>query len=165
MEFTVDIKYFKFIKEEKVLVNSSDSPVVKIVADSGEFVPSYQTDGAAGADLRSSVDVLLKNMTVEMVDVGFSCKIPCGYHAKITARSSMGKKGILVANSPGIIDSDFVGRIRVLLLNLSGQDFAISRGDRIAQWFIEKNISFAWEYVETLEQTGRDSAGFGTTGK
>lgn len=165
MEFKVDIKYFKFIKEKKVIGNSSDHPVVKIVADSDEFVPSYQTEGAAGADLRSSVDVVIKPMTVEMVDVGFSCKIPAGYHAKITARSSMGKKGILVSNSPGIIDSDFVGRVRVLLLNLSGQDFLVSRGDRIAQWLVEKNISYFWENVDSLEQTNRDSAGFGTTGK
>lgn len=139
---------------------------IKIVADSSEisFIPAFQTKGAAGADLKSSVDIILEPMKVVMVDAGFSCKIPNGYHAKIVARSSMGKKGIIVPNSPGIIDSDYIDRICVLLLNLTKEPYVIKKGDRIAQWLVEANTSYSWQEVNELEPTDRQG-GFGSTGK
>lgn len=161
----MDLKYFKFIKEEKVNVSGVTNLVVKIIADADEFIPSFQTEQAAGADLRSTVDVILEPNKVVMVDVGFSAEIPRGYHAKIVARSSMGKKGIIVPNAPGIIDSDYRNRICVLLLNLSGQNFEIKKGDRVAQWILEQNTQYCWCKVDQLGETERGFGGFGSTGR
>ena len=161
----MDIRFFKFIKEEKIDVAHSANCLVEIKPVHDDYIPSFQTAGAAGADLRSTEDVVLQPNRVYMVDVGFRCKIADGYHAKIVARSSMGKKGIIIPNSPGIIDSDYTGDVRVLLLNLSGEAYTISKGDRIAQWIIEKNVNYAWVKVDSLEKTERDPAGFGTTGR
>lgn len=136
---------------------------VKIVPENPEFVPVPQTTGSAGADLRSSVDILLEPGQVAVVPAGFRCKIPFGYHAKILSRSSMGKKGIIIPNQPGLIDSDYTDEIKVLLLNLGKEPFQINRGDRIAQWLIEKNVDFKWELVDVLEDTDR-KGGFGSTG-
>ena len=155
---------FKIVKNEKIEITDNTLPVVNIKAISDELVPVFSTSQAAGADLKSSVDIVLKPGKVEMVDAGFCCKIPDGYHAKIAARSSMGKKGIIVPNGPGIIDSDYILGIKVLLLNLSDTDYEIKKGDRIAQWILEKNISYAWIASEHLESTER-SGGFGSTGK
>jgi dUTP pyrophosphatase len=160
------MSFFKVIKGEKTIVpnNSWSSKIsVKIVADSLDFVPSFQTDGAAGADLKSSIDIILEPMKVAMVDAGFSCKIPDGYHAKIVARSSMGKKGIIIPNSPGIIDSDYINRICVLLLNLTSEPYEIKKGDRIAQWLLESNTFYSWQEVSELGKTDRQG-GFGSTG-
>lgn len=161
----MDIKFFKFIKERKVNVAHKAACCVKIIAKGSEFIPSFQTRGAAGADLRSFENYTIEPNKVVMVDAGFRCEIPEGYHAKIVARSSMGKKGIIVPNAPGIIDSDYTGDIRVLLLNLSGEPFEIQKGDRIAQWILEKNIEYAWQEVSEISETDRDPAGFGTTGR
>ena len=155
----MDLKYFAY------RTRKMSSVVVKIVAESTEFIPVFHSNEAAGADIRSSIDAIIAPNKVEMISAGFKCEIPAGYHAKITARSSMGKKGIIVPNGPGIIDSDYRGDIRVLLLNLSGEPFEIKRGDRIAQWLLEKNVQYVWQVVETLNQTDRDPAGFGTTGR
>lgn len=141
------------------------SIVIKVVAESPEFIPAFQSSEAAGADIRSSADALIMPNEIGMIPAGFKCEIPAGYHAKITARSSLGKKGIIVPNGPGIIDSDYRGDIRVLLLNLSGQPFEIKRGDRIAQWLLEKNLQYSWQVVDNLNSTDRDPAGFGTTGR
>jgi dUTP pyrophosphatase len=154
---------FKMVKSEKINLDVS-LPVVKIKAVSEEFVPVFGTLESAGADLKSSMDIVLKPGKVEMVDVGFACKIPEGFHAKIVARSSMGRKGIIVPNGPGIIDSDYVLGIKVLLLNLSSEDYEIKRGDRVAQWIIEKNVEYGWQEVAELETTER-VGGFGSTGK
>ena len=141
-----------------------DEPVVvKIITESTDFIPTQQTLGSAGADIRSSVSVALKPGEVSVVPAGFRCKIPSGYHAKILSRSSMGKKGIIIPNQPGLIDSDYTDEIKVLLLNLGKEDFQIQRGDRIAQWLIEKNVSFAWQQVSEIESTER-KGGFGSTG-
>lgn len=155
---------YRIVAGSKVQTGYADVPVINIKAESDEFVPVFGTKEAAGADLKSSVDVVLKPFKVEMVDVGFSCKIPEGYHAKIVARSSMGKKGIIVPNGPGIIDSDYILGIKVLLLNLGSEDYHIKRGDRIAQWILDKNISYGWNNVDELEATDR-VGGFGSTGK
>ena len=162
----MDLRYFKFIQSEKIDISNIEKPqvVVKILASDEVYVPAFQTDGAAGADLRSAENVTLTPHVVSMVDCGFSCRIPKGYHAKIVARSSMGKNGIIIPNAPGIIDSDYVGRIRVLLLNLTDKPYEIRQADRIAQWLIEKNVEYCWQHSDNLGATDRDPAGFGTTG-
>lgn len=165
----MDIKYFKFIKDSKIPTHYEDGEleyaVVKIVADSEAFIPAHHHPSDAGADLKSSVDVVLQPNKVEMIDAGFSAEIPEGYHAKIVARSSMGKKGIIVPNSPGIIDSSYRGRICVLLLNLSDSPYEIKKGDRIAQWLLDKNQAYCWESVAKLSETQRGTGGFGSSGK
>ncbi len=138
--------------------------VVEIKADDEMFVPKAQTSGAAASDLKSSFDINLLPFQVYMVDVGFSCAIPTGYHAKVVARSSMGKKGIIVPNAPGIIDSDYRGRVCVLLLNTNKDVYQIKRGDRIAQWLVEPNISVDYVICSSLSSTDR-VGGFGSTGR
>lgn len=155
---------FKIVKNDKIFLQDEKLPVIKIHAIDEQFIPVFGTSESAGADLKSSVDVVLTPGVVEMVDVGFSCKIPAGYHAKIVARSSMGKKGIIIPNGPGIIDSDYILGIKVLLLNMGHACYEIKRGDRIAQWLLEKNVEYGWQTVNELETTER-TGGFGSTGK
>lgn len=138
---------------------------LRIKADSDDFIPVFGTPEAAGADLKSSVDVILKPRVPELVDVGFSIEIPDGYYGTIVARSSMGKKGITIPNAPATIDSDYTGRIMVVLLNLTDNEYHISKGDKIAQWIMQKKLNYVWTKTETLKETLRGSAGFGSTGK
>ena len=160
----MDIKFFAFQRRNFMACGKHcNRPVVKIVPDSTDFIPAAQTLGAAGSDLRSSVDIVLQPGKTEMVPCGFKCEIPEGYHAKILSRSSMGKKGIIIPNGPGLIDSDYRDEIKVLLLNLTGEPFEIKKNDRIAQWLIEKNVSYAWQQVDQLEPSDR-TGGFGSTG-
>lgn len=159
---------FQVIKGEKIEVQASSWAKytnIKIKADSDMFLPSFEIKDSAGADLKSSEDLILEPMKVRMVDAGFSCQIPHGFHAKICARSSMGKRGIIIPNSPGIIDAGYLGRICVLLLNLSDEPYEIKRGDRIAQWILENNISYSFESVAEFGKTERGNGGFGSTGK
>jgi dUTP pyrophosphatase len=159
----MDIKYFAYRERNAMACGRNCTPSVKIVAEETDFIPSFQTVGSAGADLRSKIDITLQPNEIALVPVGFKCEIPAGYHAKILSRSSMGKKGIIIPNGPGLIDSDYRDEIKVLLLNLSGQPFVISKYDRIAQWLLEKNVSYAWQQVSELESSAR-AGGFGSTG-
>lgn len=163
----MDLKYFKFVQDSKLKVyfDDQDMPVVKIKADTHEFIPSQQHDSDAASDLKSTVDITIQPNQIEMIDCGFSVQLPKGYHAKILCRSSMGKKGILIPNAPGLIDTGYTGRIKVLLLNLSGSPYEIKRGDRIAQFMIEANVPWCWEAVEEHESTDRGTGGFGSSGK
>jgi len=163
----MDLKYFKFVQDSKLKVyfDDGDMPVVKIKVDSPEFTPCQQHDSDAAADIKSTRDVVLQPNKVEMIDCGFSVQLPKGYHAKILCRSSMGKKGIVIPNSPGLIDTGYTGKICVLLLNLSGQPYEIKRGDRIAQFMVEQNVSWCWESVLEHDLTDRGSGGFGSSGK
>jgi dUTP pyrophosphatase len=159
----MDIKFFRY-KEQHGMASCGDNRVVvKVIPESTEFIPAFQTKESAGADIRSSIDVTLFPLQVEVVPAGFRCKIPEGYHAKILSRSSMGKKGIIIPNQPGLIDSDYTDEIKVLLLNLGKEPYTIKRGDRIAQWLLEKNMQYSWQQVEEIEDTER-KGGFGSTG-
>jgi dUTP pyrophosphatase len=162
------MKKFRMIKGEKVEVLGDSWAKyvnIKIKADSDIFVPSFEIKDSAGADLKSSEDLILEPMKVRMIDAGFSCQIPENYHAKICARSSMGKKGIIIPNSPGIVDAGYLGRICVLLLNLSNEPYEIRRGDRIAQWILEHNTSYSFEAVTEFGKTERGEGGFGSSGR
>lgn len=163
-----DMSQFRVIKGEKVEINSSSWSkflTVKIKADDDSFIPSVEVAESAGADLKSSEDCVLEPFKVRMVDAGFVCMIPAGYHAKICARSSMGKKGIIIPNAPGIVDSGYLGRICVLLLNTTNEPYEIKRGDRIAQWLIESNTCYSFEKVNDFKATERGAGGFGSTGR
>ena len=139
---------------------------VKLIVDVIEVLPTRQTDGAAGYDVRARIEggnfPLLPYMPT-IISCGFKMEIPDGYHAKICQRSSMGKRGVIIPNSPGIIDSDYRGYVSVLLLNLNREVVQIKNGERVAQMLIEKNINVRWNMVDSLSKTTRGSGGFGST--
>ena len=130
------------------------------------IIPKYQTMEAAGFDLHSLDDVILKKGERVLISTGLSFEIEKGYEIQIRPRSGLAYKyGISVLNTPGTIDSDYRGEIKVLLINFSDQDFEIKKGDRIAQAVVKEVIQAEFEEVETLSETERGAGGFGSTGK
>ncbi len=129
-------------------------------------VPLYQTTHSAGADVRACVDetVVLKPLCRAIISTGFSMEIPEGYEVQIRPRSGLASKGLIVPNSPGTIDSDYRGEVKILLLNLSSEEFEIEDGDRIAQMVIQKVHQADFVEVQTLSETIRGEGGFGHTG-
>lgn len=140
---------------------------VKIVSHSRHPLPSYETEHAAGMDLRAYLDddILLKPLERALVPTGLFIELPIGFEAQVRPRSGLAaKKGITVLNTPGTIDADYRGEIRVILVNLSSEDFIIRDGERIAQMIISAHEKADWVEVEELESTQRGSGGFGHTG-
>lgn len=130
-------------------------------------VPKYETDGSAGLDLTAAIDedIVLKPSETTLVKTGIAIALEKGYEAQIRPRSGLAlKNGITVLNTPGTVDSDYRGEVCVILINLSKQDFTISRGMRIAQMVINKHEHAKIEVVEDLDETARGSGGFGSTG-
>jgi dUTP pyrophosphatase len=129
-------------------------------------IPAYQTDEAAGFDLHSIEDVVLKPNERKLISTGLAFEIPKGYEIQIRPRSGLAyKSGITVLNSPGTIDSDYRGEIKVLLINHSNKEFEIKINDRIAQAVIQEVIQANFQEIEELNDTNRGSGGFGSTGK
>jgi len=129
-------------------------------------IPAYQTEEAAGFDLHSVEDVVIAPNERKLIGTGLSMEIPKGYEIQIRPRSGLAyKHGITVLNSPGTIDSDYRGEIKVLLINHSNEDFEIKVGERIAQAVIKEVIQATFEEVEELNDTTRGTGGFGSTGK
>ena len=132
-------------------------------------LPAYETDGAAGMDLRAAVaedqPVTIRPGARALVPTGLSIAVPAGYEAQIRPRSGLAlKKGITCLNTPGTVDSDYRGEVAVILANLGEEDFVIRRGDRIAQMVIAPYVRAQWSEVSDLEETGRGAGGFGSTG-
>jgi len=128
-------------------------------------LPSYQTSGAAGMDVRAAQDLTLEVGQTALVPTGFSLEIPPGFEAQLRPRSGLAAKfGITLLNSPGTIDADFRGEIQVILTNLGQLPFQIVRGDRIAQMVFAKFERAEFFEVETLENSARGRGGFGSTG-
>lgn len=141
---------------------------VKIVNESGYAVPSYATELSAGMDLKANITepVVLNSLERAMVPTGLFIELPEGYEAQIRPRSGLAAKfGITVANAPGTIDADYRGEIKVILVNLSKDQFVINPGERIAQMVIAKYEKIEWEEVSELGQTDRGAGGFGSTGR
>ncbi|MFI3298607.1 MAG: dUTP diphosphatase [Rikenellaceae bacterium] len=141
---------------------------VKIINNSQHPLPAYETLGAAGMDLRASLteSVTLKAGQRAMIPTGLYVEIPQGYEMQVRPRSGLAAKfGVTVLNSPGTIDSDYRGEIRVILLNTSAEDFVINNGERIAQAVVARYEMVEWSSVEELSDTSRSSGGFGSTGK
>ena len=129
-------------------------------------IPQYQTDEAAGFDLHSIEDIVIAPNERKLISTGLSFEIPKGYEIQIRPRSGLAyKHGITVLNSPGTIDSDYRGEIKVLLINHSNESFEIKVGERIAQAVIQAVIQANFEEVEELNDTTRGAGGFGSTGK
>ena len=140
---------------------------IQIINNSKHALPQYATPLSAGMDLRANLDnpVTLKPLERCLIPTGLSIALPDGYEAQVRPRSGLAlKKGITVLNSPGTIDADYRGEIRVILINLSAEDFVIEDGERIAQMVIARHEQAEWEAVEVLNETERGAGGFGHTG-
>ncbi len=128
-------------------------------------LPAYQTDGAAGMDVRAAEALVLSPGDTRLVSTGFSMSLPIGYEAQIRPRSGLAAKHqITILNAPGTIDADFRGEVKIILTNLGRQPFEIMHGDRIAQMVIAKVERPIIKIVESLDETARGSGGFGHTG-
>ncbi|QEC55868.1 dUTP diphosphatase [Flavisolibacter ginsenosidimutans] len=141
---------------------------VKIVNRSPFPLPQYATVGSSGMDLRANIseDIVLQSLERCLVPTGLFIELPPGYEAQVRPRSGMAiKHGITCLNSPGTIDSDYRGEIKVILINLSGEEQRLHAGDRIAQLVLQKIEKVDWKEVNDLEETIRSGGGFGSTGK
>lgn len=129
-------------------------------------IPTYATPGAAAVDLVSVESLTLQPMERGLVATGFAIEIPEGYEAQVRPRSGWAlKQGITLPNSPGTIDSDYRGEIKVIIQNLGSEPFEIQKGDRIAQMVIAPVLQVQFEEVDQLSETSRGEGGFGSTGK
>lgn len=140
---------------------------VQIVNKGKNELPAYETDSSAGMDLRANLEgpQVLKPLERAIIPTGLFISLPVGYEAQVRPRSGLAaKKGISVLNSPGTIDADYRGEIKVILVNLSNDNFEIKHGERIAQMIISKHETVEWKNVELLDETVRGDGGFGSTG-
>lgn len=141
---------------------------VNIINKSKHSLPAYETNLSAGMDLRANLSepIILQPMQRALIPTGLYIELPIGTEAQIRPRSGLAfKNGITVLNSPGTIDADYRGEIKVLLINLSQEAFEIKDSERIAQMVISRHETIEWEEVEILNQTQRGEGGFGHTGK
>jgi dUTP pyrophosphatase len=141
---------------------------IKCIASKGAVVPVYKTSGAAGADICALLNepVTIKKGCRAMIPTGLFFSITEGYEIQVRPRSGLAaKNGITVLNTPGTIDSDYRGEIKVILINLGGEDFIVNNGDRIAQIVAAPVTTGIFELVDSLDETERGSGGFGSTGK
>ena len=130
-------------------------------------VPSYQSLGAAGADLHACLPGMGESLAPgesKLFNTGIAVEIPEGWELQVRSRSGLASQGIIVLNSPGTIDSDFRGEIQVLLLNIGKQGRRFAHGERIAQLVLGEVQQIRWDLVESLDKTKRDKRGFGSTG-
>lgn len=141
---------------------------VKIVNKSQFPDPAYATEASAGMDLRANIEepLVLKPLERALVPTGIFIELPVGYEAQVRPRSGLATKhGITVINTPGTVDADFRGELRVSLVNLSAEAFEIAPGERIAQMIVAKHERVEWEDAEVLSETDRGAGGWGSTGK
>ncbi|ALE15562.1 Deoxyuridine 5'-triphosphate nucleotidohydrolase [Altererythrobacter epoxidivorans] len=139
--------------------------VTRLPHGEGLDLPHYATSGAAGMDVVSAEDVTLEPGARYPVATGLAMAIPEGYEIQVRPRSGLAfKHGITVPNTPGTIDSDYRGELKVLLINHGTEPFPIQRGDRVAQLVLAPVTQAAWEEVDSLDETERGSGGFGSTG-
>mgnify|MGYP004646853751 CR=1 FL=1 len=141
---------------------------VRVINKSANILPEYETIHSAGMDLRASIEetIILQPMQRVLVPTGLFIELPAGFEAQVRPRSGLAlKHGITVLNSPGTIDADYRGEIKILLVNLSDKAFEIKNAERIAQMIVAKHERVEWELAEDLTQTQRGEGGFGHTGK
>ena len=141
---------------------------VKVINRSRFDLPRYATPQSAGMDVRANIDeaVVLRPLERAMIPTGLSIELPEGYEMQIRPRSGLAAKhGITVLNSPGTIDADYRGEIRVILVNLSNEEFRIEAGERIAQMVVARHEQVEWELTEELGESERGAGGLGSTGK
>lgn len=140
---------------------------IKVINNGNQPLPTYATSQSAGMDLRANIDqpITLKPMERMLVPTGLHIALPEGYEAQVRPRSGLAlKHGITVLNSPGTVDADYRGEIKVLLINFSTEDFVVNAGERIAQMVITRHEQAQFELVEELDETERGAGGYGHTG-
>lgn len=140
---------------------------IKCVASKGAVIPEYKTSGAAGADLCALLDapLTIPAGSYAMVPTGLFFEIPEGYEVQVRPRSGLAAKyGVTVLNTPGTIDSDYRGEIKIILINLGSSDFTINSGDRIAQMVVAPVTQASFSLTQSLSETERGTGGFGSTG-
>ena len=140
---------------------------IKIINQSNNPLPSYETTASAGMDLRANITspIVLKPMERAAVPTGLFIELPLGYEAQVRPRSGLAVKfGLTVVNAPGTIDADYRGEIKVALINLGTEEFTINHGDRIAQMVVAAHERVRWNLTEQLFETERGTGGFGHTG-
>lgn len=141
--------------------------LLKYLSDDGVLPPNYQSEGSAGMDVRAHIteSIILKPGRIHAVPTGLYLEIPSGYEIQVRSRSGLAlKNGIIVLNSPGTIDADYRGEIKIILMNLSDEDFVINNDDRIAQLVLSRYERAELQKVDVLTETERGSGGFGSTG-
>jgi dUTP pyrophosphatase len=141
---------------------------VKIINRSNNALPAYETAHAAGLDIRAHLTqaISIAPMQRQLIPTGLYMELPIGYEAQIRPRSGLAfKNGITVLNSPGTIDADYRGEIKVLLINFSDTVFVVEPGERIAQMVLAAHAQISWEEVTVLSETARGEGGYGHTGK
>ncbi len=146
----------------------SGLPPVKIINQSTNPLPAYATDGSSGMDISAFLaePVCLKPLERQLIPTGLFLEIPQGFEVQIRPRSGLAiKQGITCLNTPGTIDADYRGEIKVILINLSSEEQTIKTGDRIAQMVLQKVEKIDWQPVTTINETTRGAGGFGHTGK
>lgn len=141
---------------------------IKVINKSHHSLPEYQTPLSAGLDLRAVLesDVTLEPLQRQLIPTGLYIELPQGFEAQVRPRSGLAfKHGLTVLNSPGTVDADYRGEIKVLLVNLSNNPFVIKDGERVAQLIVAKHETVEWEPVQELSSTERGAGGYGSTGK
>ena len=145
-----------------------ETRTVNIINQSKFPLPQYATEGASGVDLRANIEgaIVLQPLERALVPTGLFIELPLGYEAQVRPRSGLAiKQGITCLNSPGTVDADYRGELKIILINLSSEKQQISSGDRIAQMVIQRVVQVKWKAVEMLNETSRGAGGFGHTGK
>lgn len=140
---------------------------IKIINKSAHALPAYETEASAGMDLRADLTepVIIAPMERKLIPTGLFIELPVGFEAQIRPRSGLAlKHGISILNSPGTIDADYRGELKILLINFSNADFEVGNGDRIAQMIISKHEQVRWDEVDILTETIRGEGGYGHTG-
>ena len=140
---------------------------IRIVSTSHHPLPAYETVASAGMDLRACLqeEVVLQPLGRALIPTGLFIELPVGYEAQVRPRSGLAaKKGVTVLNTPGTIDADYRGEIKVILVNLSNEVYVVQDGERIAQMIVAAHEKAEWEQVEQLQETERGAGGFGHTG-
>jgi dUTP pyrophosphatase len=159
---------FKNILTSNRFILSMQSIPVKIINTSSNSLPAYETMGSSGMDLRAFLQepVNLAPLQRALIPTGLFIELPFGYEAQVRPRSGLAiKHGITCLNSPGTIDSDYRGEIKIILVNLSNEVFTIQSGERIAQMVIQPVMKGEWQIVKILNESKRGEGGFGHTGK
>ena len=142
--------------------------LVKVINHSGHPLPAYATSLSAGLDLRACLPgpLVLEPLQRVLVPTGLHIELPPGTEAQVRPRSGLALKyGVTVLNSPGTVDADYRGEIKVLLINLSAEPFTVTDGERIAQLIVARHETIVWQPSETLDQTERGAGGYGSTGR
>ena len=140
---------------------------VKIINDSSNPLPAYETPSSAGMDVRARLDspVTLQPLQRALIPTGLRIQLPQGYECQVRPRSGLAlKHGISLVNTPGTVDAEYRGEIGIIVINLSDQPYTITDGERIAQLVIKEYVHVTWEQVDRIDETERGEGGFGHTG-